>query len=89
MKLALKLPIPAFVNRFEKLFNKTAKWAVMDRYAELRELLLSLETDFKKFYEDGNKAAGTRVRKGLQDLKELSQEVRAEVQEVKHSEAKQ
>lgn len=71
------------------MFNKTAKWAVMDRYAELRELLLSLETDFKKFYEDGNKAAGTRVRKGLQDLKELSQEVRTEVQEVKHSEAKQ
>lgn len=56
----------------------------MDRYAELRDLILSLETDFKKFYEKDNKAAGTRVRKGLQDLKNLSQEIRNEVQEKKN-----
>lgn len=55
----------------------------MDRYAELRDLILSLETDFKKFYEKDNKAAGTRIRKGLQDLKNLSQEIRVEVQEKK------
>ncbi len=56
----------------------------MDRYAELRDLILSLETDFKKFYEQNNKAAGTRVRKGLQDLKNKSQEIRVEVQEKKN-----
>lgn len=56
----------------------------MDRYAELRDLILSLETDFKKFYEKDNKAAGTRVRKGLQDLKNLSQDIRVEVQEKKN-----
>lgn len=55
----------------------------MDRYAELRDLLLSVETDFKKFYEKDNKAAGTRVRKGLQELKKISQEVRVEIQNVK------
>ena len=59
----------------------------MDRYAELRDLILSLETDFKKFYENGNKAAGTRVRKGLQDLKNLSQEIRVEVQDLKNNSA--
>ncbi len=60
----------------------------MDRYAELRSLLLSLETDFRKFYEEGNKTAGTRVRKGLQDLKSLSQEIRTEVQDMKQTETK-
>jgi len=58
----------------------------MDRYAEIRDLILSLETDFRKFYEKENKAAGTRVRKGLQNLKNLSQEIRNEVQEMKNGE---
>ncbi len=57
----------------------------MDRYAELRDLLLALETDFKKFYEKDNKAAGTRIRKGLQELKNLSQEIRVEIQEKKNN----
>ena len=56
----------------------------MNRYAQLRELLLSLETDFVKFYEKGNKAAGTRVRKGMQDLKVLAQDIRTEVQNMKN-----
>lgn len=58
----------------------------MNRYAEIRDLILSLETDFRKFYEKGNKAAGTRVRKGLQNLKNLSQDIRNEVQEMKNGE---
>lgn len=58
----------------------------MNRYAQLRELLLSLETDFIKFYEKDNKAAGTRVRKGMQQLKVLAQEIRAEVQNMKNDE---
>ena len=57
----------------------------MNRYAQLRELLLSLETDFIKFYEKDNKAAGTRVRKGMQQLKVLAQEIRAEVQNMKNN----
>jgi len=56
----------------------------MNRYAQLREMLLSLETDFIKFYEKNNKAAGTRVRKGMQDLKVKAQEIRAEVQGMKN-----
>jgi hypothetical protein len=57
----------------------------MNRYAQLRELLLSLETDFIKFYEKNNKAAGTRVRKGMQSLKVLAQDIRAEVQGMKNT----
>lgn len=56
----------------------------MEKYQEMRELLLSLENDFHKFYEEGNKAAGTRIRKGMQNLKNLAQEVRVEVQEKKN-----
>jgi hypothetical protein len=58
----------------------------MNRYAQLRELLLSLETDFIKFYEKNNKAAGTRVRKGMQQLKVLAQDIRSEVQDMKNEE---
>lgn len=57
----------------------------MNRFEELRDLLSSLEDDFVKFYDKGNKAAGTRVRKGMQDLKTLAQEIRTEVQNMKNA----
>ncbi|MEY3417465.1 MAG: hypothetical protein RL060_1577 [Bacteroidota bacterium] len=56
----------------------------MNRFNQLKELVLSLEGDFVKFYDKDNQAAGTRVRKGMQDLKNLSQEIRIEVQDVKN-----
>ena len=34
------------------------------RYAELQQLVAAMASDFQKFYQDGNKAAGTRVRIG-------------------------
>lgn len=55
-----------------------------NRYEQLLELIKSMEGDFVKFYEKGNSAAGTRVRKGMQDLKNLAQEIRVEVQEKKN-----
>ncbi len=59
----------------------------MDRFNEVKELITSLEDDFSKFYDKGNKAAGTRVRKGMQDMKTLAQEIRKEVQDMKNSES--
>ena len=56
----------------------------MKRYNQLMSLLTSLEGDFAKFYDKDNKAAGTRVRKGMQELKNLSQEIRVEVQAKKN-----
>jgi hypothetical protein len=35
-------------------------------------------------FAGGNKSAGTRLRKALQDIKVLSQEIRKEVQEIKN-----
>jgi len=58
----------------------------MNRYDEIKNLVESLEGDFDKFYNKQNQAAGTRVRKGLQDLKVLSQEIRLQVQNLKNDE---
>ncbi|MCH7514198.1 MAG: histone H1 [Bacteroidetes bacterium] len=54
------------------------------RFEELREKVMQLETDFEKFYEKKNQAAGTRVRKGMQEMKNLAQEIRIEVQSIKN-----
>lgn len=55
----------------------------MSRFTELQELMSSFEKDFIKFYEKGNKSAGTRVRKDMNDLKRKAQEIRKEIQEIK------
>ncbi|GAB3645724.1 histone H1 [Echinicola sediminis] len=57
----------------------------MSRFTEVKDLIHSLEDDFEKFYEKGNKAAGTRVRNGMQTIKNLAQDIRKEVTEIKNS----
>ncbi|AMQ57050.1 histone H1 [Algoriphagus sanaruensis] len=57
----------------------------MSRFSEVKDLVMSLEADFEKFYDKGNQAAGTRVRKGMQDLKNLAQAIRTEVQDMKNA----
>ena len=59
----------------------------MKKFEEVKKLVEELEGDADKFYNKGNSAAGTRVRKGMQDLKNLSQAIRLEVQEMKNKEA--
>lgn len=56
----------------------------MSRINEIKELMAELEVDLEKFYDKGNKAAGTRARKQLQELKKLAQEVRLEIQDIKN-----
>ena len=51
----------------------------MKKFEELKTLIASIELDADKFYNKGNSAAGTRVRKGMQDLKNLAQSIRAGV----------
>jgi hypothetical protein len=58
----------------------------MKRFEELKNLIASIEPDAEKFYNKGNSAAGTRVRKGMQDLKNIAQAIRQEVQELKNKE---
>jgi hypothetical protein len=48
---------------------------------QLQTTLDSIQEDAQKFNEKGNKAAGTRVRKGMQAIKALAQDVRVHVSE--------
>jgi hypothetical protein len=56
-------------------------------FNELKDSLMEMESDFQKFFDKGNKAAGTRVRKGLMDLRNRMQDIRKEVQEAKNGAA--
>ena len=57
---------------------------VVERYEELKAKVAAMEDDFVAFYLRGNKAAGTRVRNAMQDLKVFAQTVRTEVQAKKN-----
>ena len=54
------------------------------RYEQLKDFVDGLERDFSQFYEKGNKAAGTRVRKAMQEMKKMAQDIRTEVQDKKN-----
>ncbi len=55
----------------------------MTKYENLKNIVAAMEADVEKFY-NGNAAAGTRVRKALQDVKKAAQDFRIEVQEMKN-----
>jgi hypothetical protein len=60
-------------NKLNSLFNM------------LQDEINDCQTDVTKFVE-GNNSAGTRVRKAMQNVKTLAQQLRIEVQEQKNSE---
>ena len=51
---------------------------------KMGEELRNIEVDAEKFVE-GNNSAGTRVRKTMQTVKNLAQQIRVEVQNQKNS----
>ena len=52
-------------------------------FDELQNVINDCQTDVTKFVE-GNNSAGTRVRKAMQTVKSLAQDIRVEVQEQKN-----
>ena len=52
-------------------------------FDELQDAINDCQSDVTKFVE-GNNSAGTRVRKAMQAVKVLAQEVRVEVQDQKN-----
>ena len=54
----------------------------MQEYEELKALVDAVESDLNKA-EGGNKAAGTRVRKEMQRIKQAAQTVRNKVLEIR------
>ena len=55
---------------------------IQEAYDKLRKLIEEAGEDISKA-EGGNKAAGTRVRKAMQDIKNAAQEVRVSVLEAR------
>ena len=53
----------------------------MEKFNELKALIASIEEDTTKFFDKGTKAAGVRVRKGLQEIKKVAQDMRIEISE--------
>ena len=53
-------------------------------FDDLQDAVNDCQTDVTKFI-DGNNSAGTRVRKAMQTIKSLAQEVRIEVQDQKNA----
>lgn len=64
--------------------TETTNSAAPARFVELQALIAGMADDFQKFYQGGNKAAGTRVRNSMQVLKTLAQTIRTEVQSIKN-----
>ena len=59
--------------------------ASIQKFNELKSLIEGLDGDADKFFNKGNNAAGTRVRKGLQEVKNLAQAIRLEIQDAKNA----
>ncbi len=57
----------------------------MEEYDKLRRLVDEVADDILKA-EGGNKAAGTRVRKAMQEVKNLAQEIRKRILEMRSTE---
>jgi tripartite-type tricarboxylate transporter receptor subunit TctC len=54
----------------------------MQEYESLKTLVAEIETDINKA-EGGNKAAGTRVRKQMQQIKQAAQSLRNCILEIR------
>ncbi len=57
---------------------------MLEAYEQLKNLVNAVEDDIRKA-AGGNKAAGTRVRKSMQDIKNCAQELRKQVLEARDS----
>lgn len=53
----------------------------MNNLNHLQEILEGMKTDAEKFYDKGQNAAGTRLRKSLNDLRKKAAEIRKEIQD--------
>lgn len=56
----------------------------MSKIAELKTLVETVEKEGAAFYDKNNKAAGTRLRNALQQVKVLATEIRKDVTEKKN-----
>ena len=68
--------------KFLAIVNPKVEDYLMQQYEDLKALVAEIETDVSKA-EGGNKAAGTRVRKQMQKIKQAAQVVRNSILEIR------
>jgi hypothetical protein len=66
---------------YQDKYDKLVK--ILTEEIEIDDKKFNLKDDFDKFFVKGNRTAGTRIRKVMQELKKLSQEIRNDVQDYK------
>lgn len=66
-----------YIDKYDKIIE------ILTEPNEINGKEYKLKEDFEKFFIKGNKAAGTRIRKIMQEIKKVSQEVRNDVQTYK------
>jgi hypothetical protein len=66
-----------YLDKYDQLVK------VLTEEVEINGKKFNLKEDFEKFFIKGNRTAGTRIRKVMQEIKKLTQEVRNDVQEYK------
>ena len=54
-----------------------------EKSTEMENLVENFKTEYVKFSEKGNKAAGTRARKHLQEIRNLAKELRDQISQEK------
>ncbi|HNO71596.1 MAG: histone H1 [Bacteroidetes bacterium] len=57
----------------------------MEKFSDLQKKLDDMKTDIEKFYQKGQNAAGTRLRKSLNELKKVASDIRKEIQDMRAS----
>ena len=55
-----------------------------NEFDQLQDIINDCQSDVTKFVE-GNNSAGTRVRKAMQTVKKMAQDIRVEVQDQKNA----
>ncbi len=55
----------------------------MEKFSDLQKKLDDMKTDIEKFYSKGQNAAGTRLRKSLNELKKVASDIRKEIQDTR------
>lgn len=73
---------------WRKPFGAENERKTVDAFERLKQIIAGVEDDVKKA-EGGNRAAGTRVRQTMQDVKNAAQEIREKILEMRDAEKPQ
>lgn len=55
----------------------------MEKFSQLQAILDGMKVDLEKFYNKSQNAAGTRLRKELNNLRKLAADIRKDIQDLR------